>query len=285
MVFEEKILECLSEGIKNKLAEYQFINEIRMRKNSPLLLTLNNKNITTEYIVTPEDIEYSVIRFCKNSVHTYFESMKKGFIPFFDGYRIGVCGDAVVDKDRIINISEITSLNIRLPSQNPEIPFELLKNIRCEKGLLCFSPAGYGKTTVLKGIIKLLSTPPFNKRISVIDTRKEIYSEKIHYHCPVDIFSGYPKVDGIDIAVRSMSPEVIVCDEIGVNDETDALINAKMCGVSLICTAHAQNIKELLSRKNIRKMHEYRTFEGYLGIRLINGKRVYNYTKYEDVIV
>ncbi len=284
-MINEKILNCLPPMIREKSLKYQVVNEIRMRKNSPLCFIVENRNIVTTHIVTDDEINFSVNCFCKNSLHTYFDNIKNGYIPFDDGCRIGVCGKAVTDGEKIINISEISSLNIRLPTKQPNIPEGLLRNIRGDKGVLIYSPPCYGKTTLLRQMISFYSSPPYNKKIAVIDSRNELVSEKMGEKNTFDVFSGYPKALAIDIAVRTMSPEIIVCDEIGLCDDTNALIECKNCGVNLICTAHAKNISELLMRKNIKILHDMKVFGGYLGISIRNSQRAYEYKKMEDVFL
>ena len=46
------------------------------------------------------------------------------------------------------------------------------------------------------------------------------------------------------MAVRTLSPDIIVCDEIG-DSEIEAMINAMNCGVSFIYSLHAKNYNEL----------------------------------------
>ena len=282
-VIDKSVLECLTENVKSKINEYYSINEIRLRKGCPLCLTVGNNNLVTDYNVTDKDIEYSISKFCKNSVYTYFDCIKNGFIPFENGYRIGVCGRAVTENGLITNLSDITAINIRVPSRKFDLPQHLLKKIATDKNCIIYSPPNYGKTTFLRAIIKVLSTPPYNKRISVIDCKNELFVDELHKGCPIDFFFSYPKKKGIDIAVRNMSPEIIICDEIGIDDDIEPLVECKNCGIDLICTAHAKNIGELLKRKNIRKMCELNIFDSFIGISFKNGERFFEFKRKEEI--
>ncbi len=278
-----ELCDCLPEKIQKILINYDRIDEIRIRKNRRLCLTQNNKTLVLSYVVSDSDFEYCLSRLCKNSLHTYYESIKKGFIPFDNGYRIGICGNAIVDNGVITNITNINSLNIRIPTVDIEIPDRFLANAKLEKGCLIFSPPNCGKTTLLKATIKHLSSPPYNLRVCVIDPKNELYSERYHSDCAADFLIGYPRHEATDIAMRNMSPDVLICDEIGLNDDIAPLIECKNSGISLICSAHAGSISELLTRPSLKKLHELNTFHSYVQIRIKDRKRSYEYLKREDL--
>jgi len=280
---EKKLIECLPNYVITQSARLDHFEEIRMRVNLPLVFSIGTKNYLTNTIVTHVDIEKTVTLLCKNSLHSFGETLKKGYIPFEDGYRIGVCGKAIVDNDTIINVCNISSINIRLPGEKIDIEGDTIKKLEPEKGALIYSVPGGGKTTFLRNIIKIYSTPPHNKRICVIDTKSEIFIKNMHQNCPIDLLDAYPKNSGIEIAVRNLSPQLIICDEIGLDDDTNILAECKNSGTGLVCTAHAKNLNELLSRKNIKTLHDIGVFGTYIGINLTGSKRTYITTKREDI--
>jgi stage III sporulation protein AA len=69
-----------------------------------------------------------------------------------------------------------------------------------------------------------------------------------------DVFDGYPKHIGISTALRVMSPEVIITDEIGSEDDIKAIENSLNAGVKFIASAHATTQEELLSRPFLSKI-------------------------------
>ena len=283
MILDNALCSCLSENIVDIVSRYPIINEIRIRTGRPLCVTSGNTNIVTGYITTKDEVEQCIKKLCKNSVHTYTEAIKNGYIPFENGYRIGVCGTAVTDKGAIMSVSKINSLNIRIPYTKTDIPLDVLHTIPPSKSGLIYSPANYGKTTLLRSFIKHYSTPPYNKRVAVIDSKNELYSPYIHSEAAADFFSSYPKYYAIDLAIKNMSPEIIICDEIGILDDVSPFVESKSCGISLLCSAHASKLDELLKRPNIRKLHESAVFDTYIGVSISNGERNYTITKKEDV--
>ena len=68
------------------------------------------------------------------------------------------------------------------------------------------------------------------------------------------------------MAVRTLSPQIIICDEIGDYEEAMALVASHNCGVPLIASAHAASIDELLTRTGIRLLHDAGIFGAYVGI-------------------
>lgn len=283
MTTDSAFKKCLPAAVAQIISKHQNINEIRMRVNCPLSLTVGNKNIICNYVTTKEDIKNSLAQFCKGSVYSFSENINQGFITFDGGYRIGICGKAVLEKNEIINVSDIKSLNIRIPNRNIFIPKYFLSNLPYEKSLLIYSPPNLGKTTLLKIIATQLGSSPKNKRVVVIDCKNEIYSPTLHKGCSIDFFTNYPKSTAIDLAVRNMSPQYIICDEIGLHEDIESLIECRNSGINLICSAHASSIEELLKRDNIKKLHQAGVFDGYTGIRLNNQTREYIYCKREDI--
>lgn len=67
-------------------------------------------------------------------------------------------------------------------------------------------------------------------------------------------FDLYDKPSGIIQAIRSMSPDIIVCDEIGTQRDIDAVEYSVNSGVSFISTLHCSSVDELRRKDNIRKL-------------------------------
>ena len=283
MILDKQIESGLPSEVVRTIRELNTVNEIRLRKDCPFCLSIDGKNHVYKYVTTRTEIDHCINTLCKNSVHTYFDFINRGYIPLKNGYRVGVCGKAVLEKQNIINISEITGINIRIPAKSISIPSIFLENLPYSDGFLVYSAPNIGKTTFLRYVAYSLSQPPHNKKICVIDCKNEIYSEPLHKNCPIDFFTGYPKYEAIEMAIRNMSPDFIICDEIGLTDDATPLIECKNSGVSLICSAHANSIDDLIKRKNVREMQSNGTFGGYVGISAENGNRRYTFTPSEEI--
>ena len=132
--------------------------------------------------------------------------------------------------------------------------------------MLVYSKPGVGKTTVLRDAAALLASGAQPMRVAVVDTRGELGYYLEAKRLTVDILTGYPRKEGIAVATRTLGAQVIVCDEIGDADEAAAIVSAHNCGVPLLASAHAESVRELMSKPGIARLHQSRVFGQYLHI-------------------
>ena len=195
----------------------------------------------------PEELAECVCLLSRGSLYTYEESIKNGYIPLPEGGRAGVCGEMLFREGRAAGIKRITSVNLRLHRLVRNFALPLLW--RYEQTGLCgcivYAPPAMGKTTFLRSAAVLLSEgavlPPL--KVAVADERSEILSVPLS-HGLLDVVSGCPKAQAIELLTRTMSPDVILCDEIGAG-EAAAVLEAQNTGVRLIASAHADSLEAL----------------------------------------
>jgi stage III sporulation protein AA len=224
-------------------------------------------------------VEECVTALCKRSRYSFEEYIKSGFIPLDSGARAGICGNALTENGKIISFSQITSINIRLNVFLPDIAKDtamLMKNSPC--GIAIYSPPGHGKTTYLKSIIHLLSIGKFSPayRVGVIDERFELSDSAIKKGL-CDVLSGCSKRVGIELLTRTMSSEIIVCDEVSKADE-DAIISGCNAGASFICTFHGATFESLMKRSFVANIVNAGIFQYALGIEKRDGEYKYKVT-------
>ncbi len=192
---------------------------------------------------------------CNYSVYSYQNEINNGFITLKGGHRAGVCGTAVIDNGRIVTIKDISTINIRIAREVIGCSEALDAKVNPKKGvLICGEPCS-GKTTLLRDYARELS---YKYKVSLIDERNELSSN----HNGIaqndigmcDVYDSYIKDDAITHAVRSMSPDIIVCDEISTLNDIKTIENSVNSGVSFICTLHAKSKEELMKKENIRKI-------------------------------
>ena len=242
------------------------IEEVRLRRGRPCSVTAAGRNVVFSEPVGEKELANCVLAFCGGSFYAHANTISDGYISAENGIRVGVCGDLSGDSDR--SIYDISSINIRVPHILRGVAAPVIR--RCFRGgrvrpILIASPPGVGKTTLLRDIAAELGES-FTKRVVIIDTRSEIYIEEMFENSICDVITGGSRGKGIELATRTMSPEVLICDEIGDPDEARAILAAQNTGVPFIATAHASGIKQLLSRPGIMLLHEQRVFSHYIKI-------------------
>lgn len=229
--------------------------EIRIKCGTPLIIRSGDQNHVIQATADSALINECISAICQNSVHTYEKDIANGFITLYGGHRAGICGSAVYNDDGLHAIKNISSVNIRIARQHCGSAKDLLTlfdDNNASKGLLIIGRPLSGKTTVLRDLCRSIGG---RFRLSLIDERQEIaavYEGKpcLDVGLMTDVFSGYDKSDGIIRAVRCMSPDYIVTDELGADAENiRQLLNS---GVGLIMTAHADSIETALANDGIK---------------------------------
>ncbi|MCI6972234.1 MAG: hypothetical protein SPG74_05735 [Eubacteriales bacterium] len=254
------------------------VTEIRLRAGAPLSLTVGMKNVilpqSAVSVSTERELGETLGRLCEDSVHTYGETIKEGYVTLSGGYRIGVCGSARSEGERVKGVYPISSLCIRIPHAITGVCNELLREIKTGEGLvsaLIYSPPGEGKTTLLRDAARRLSSGADAVRVCIIDTRGEIYLPELFSGCIADVMCGYPRAKGMEIAARTMSAQLIVCDEIGTAEEADAIISVSNTGIPLLASAHGSSFDDIMRRPPLKKLAQAGVFRKYIGIRRNGG--------------
>lgn len=238
--------------------------EIRIRADRPIIVNTphgarflsRDGNLTAARPSDPAVVRYPEMkaafsRLCAFSVYKHMNSVNHGFITMNGGHRIGVCGTAVCDGRGVHSVGDITSLNIRAAREVRGCS-DMIFDVWDGSGgfLLCGAPSS-GKTTVLRDIARRLSEEKL-MRVSLADERMELasmFGGKAGFDVGLsDVYSGYPKSDAMLLAVRTMSPEYIICDEI-TGDDITAVMQALNCGVKIIAAAHCDCAEA--ARRNI----------------------------------
>ncbi len=259
------------------------ITAVRIRVDKPIILDAG----TSQYFVTKygeittmsrcdtlrcdrDSVCDCYLSICEYSIHSHADDIRKGFITINGGHRVGICGSAVMQNDKISTVVDITSLNIRIARQVVGVGDRFLQQV-FDTGLcsaLIIGEPSSGKTTLLRDVARLLGSGKLSecKSVSVIDQRGEIaavFSGRIQNDLGIrsDVLDGYPKPQGIEIATRTLSPDVIVCDELGDMQEINSVAGAANCGVKIIASAHAKNIDELLSRDAVKQLIKLGVFD------------------------
>lgn len=310
MLTEEKVKNALEKDIIRYISQdtrdllkrvgldrLKNIEEIRLRAEKPLILqnsmkewfvdangrlTEKNGNL---YVVSQIEVIRTLELMSENSIYAYQDEIRNGFITLKGGHRVGIAGKVVLDGHNIRNIKEVSGLNIRISREvrgcSSSIIKFILKNNTDIYNTLIISPPQCGKTTMLRDITRVLSDGIDEigfrgMKIGVIDERSEIAAcykgvPQNDLGLRTDVLDGCPKSLGMPMMLRSMSPQVIVTDEIGDQGDRDAVMKVINAGVKIITTAHGYNISELRSRQEVLSLIEQKVFERYIVLSNASG--------------
>lgn len=253
---EKYILEYLpiklSDYIKSNIDRKEKIIEIRIRVYKPLVVkTINKEYVFKEVIISEKEVSNIFNIITEFSAYAFENSIKNGFITVKGGHRIGICGDVMYENERIKYINNISYINMRAAWEVKDCGKKIFEMLFAEKifeNTLIISRPGKGKTTLLRDLIRLLSNQ--GKDITVIDERNEISGSfkgcsQNDLGIRTDVISSCKKRDGILMAIRAMTPQIIAIDEIGSNEDVEAINYASHCGVGIIATIHGDGLESI----------------------------------------
>ena len=270
MNYEDEILRVLPLKVSNEIRVYfesDKIQEIRIKVGKNIILNSFKGEKILNYVVTSEDIKQILVKISNYSLYAYEEEIKQGYITIKGGHRIGIAGECVVVNGVIRTIKNISSLNIRICREVIGASNEVMRYITNDNRVyntLIVSPPKCGKTTILRDITRNISNGMnlinlSGKKVSVIDERSEIGAcfngvPQMDLGIRTDILDNCLKKEGMIMAIRSLSPEVLICDEIGTKGDIEALFMAFNSGVNIVVTIHGFNIDDIYKREVFRDL-------------------------------
>jgi stage III sporulation protein AA len=255
--------------------------EIRIRTGRPVMLCglygvcfleKSGRVAFTTYksamVATNEQVAATLKKASGYSLYSHQESIAKGFITFGSGHRMGICGTAVGTDGRISNVRDASSLNIRIARDHTGCSVRILDLLWNGgiKSLIITGPPLCGKTTVLRDMARQLSSGYRDNyfKVSVVDERFELSNftddgESLGINC--DVLRGCKKDEGIIHVVRSMAPEIVICDEIGSLSDAKAVTEGLNSGVKFILSVHSSGKEDFFKRPQVRTLLSTGEFE------------------------
>ena len=245
------------------------IKELRIRSGGASFAHFSSGAVKLCTHTSEQEVQKIIKRITRGSLYAFRDTITRGYIPMDSGIRVGVCGHARYDGGEI-TVSDISSLVFRIPGGRCDFAEELyLAYQRSVGGILIYSPPGIGKTTALRSLAGLISRRD-GRRVVVVDERSE-FDRREFDSSSVDVLSGYSRKEGIELALRTLSPEVIMVDEL-MGDECREVEYSFLSGIPVIATAHAGSLSELLSKRELAELISRGVFSTFVGIRREGGR-------------
>ncbi|MCF8563583.1 stage III sporulation protein AA [Alicyclobacillus tolerans] len=279
-------LQGLAQGVWDQ------IEELRFRVGQPVQLSGNTfdaflhkeqgltQSVNEAFVVNQVQLQRIVQVVTQSSLYAVEDELRRGFVTMAGGHRVGLAGRAVLnDLGGIRSIRSFNGVNLRIAKERLGAA-DGLRAYASPKGaarpynMLIISPPQCGKTTLLRDLARQLSEGTMisgqrGLKVGVVDERSEIAGcldgvPQFRLGPKTDVLDACPKAEGMLMMIRSLSPDVVVTDEIGREQDRDAVLEATHAGVAVLATAHASNLEEWRKRPYMAELFAARAFDRYV---------------------
>lgn len=291
-VVVDEILPYLPVGLRSAIevipAEIlATIQEIRLRRGRPVMLVAGNEEVFVSsrggvasgpeegYVLGDQEALVTVQLIVGSSLYAYEDEIRQGYVTLRGGHRVGIAGRAVLGNGTVRVIKDISGFCIRISREvlgaaDAVMP-HLVKSRHRLFHTLIISPPRCGKTTLLRDVARqagdgVPSLGLAGLRVGIVDERSEIAA--CHGGIPqntvglrTDVLDACPKAAGMIMLVRSMSPDLVVTDEIGREEDAVAVREVMNAGVSIVATAHGESLEDVARRPALRCLFDAQMFE------------------------
>ncbi len=246
------------------------LREIRVRAGQSIRLSTRQGETICPCEPTPQQVAQMAEALCEHALYARAEEQRSGFVTLRGGHRMGLCGRVICQGKSIRALRDISSFCIRIAGQWRGAADGLIGQLTDENGFcrstLIVGLPGMGKTTLLRDSLRRLSEA--GRRVCVVDERSEIAAmcdglPQLEVGPCTDVLDGCGKEAGLRWLLRSLSPEVLVTDELSDTLDAQAALEAIRSGVSMLATVHGRDLDSVCGRNTLYPLIRDRAFERY----------------------
>ena len=246
------------------------VNEVRLRVNRPLSFIFSegamfmrsdgslsaSPAVSNPVMITSEDVENVLRGVSRYSLHSCSKELAQGYFTIEKGIRVGIAGTMSGANEPVLKY--ISSLNFRVSRQVIGCGEQVCSQIfsSSSKSVVICGGVNTGKTTLLRDMCRICGD---RFKVALIDERSEIAASvggvpTNRIGAQTDVLDGYSRSAGVISSIRSLSPDMIFCDEISTEEDAEALLMGTGCGVKFVASVHAGSFNELLRRQVMKPL-------------------------------
>ncbi len=264
------------------------VEELRLRAGRPPSVRRAGGERELELAaVTAQELREILSRAARYSVHSYAESLKHGYITLAGGHRLGICGTAAEENGQVIGVRGLSSVNLRIARQITDVAAQIAPWIGedAPQSVLLLSPPGFGKTTLLREWVRLISDRGYT--VAIADERSEVAAladgvPQFAVGRCTDVLENCTKKQAALMLLKTMSPALLAFDEITAPEDVEAVSLCAHCGTAVIASAHAADVDDLWQRPLYRALLELHVFGYAVVIERKDGRRNYRMERLEE---
>lgn len=268
----EELAHCLPKTVAKMLLQQPegSVQEIRVRARQKAVIRTAEETLLCGQEVTPQQVGQMAEALCEHALYARVEEQRSGFVTLRGGHRMGICGRVLLQGQSVRALREISSLCIRVAGQWRGAADKLLPHLQAPNGrvysTLIVGLPGSGKTTMLRDACRRLSES--GVRTGVVDERSEIAAmsggeAQLNVGPHTDVLDGCCKEVGLRWMLRSMSPDLLVTDELGTPGDAQAVMDCLAAGVSVLSTLHGRCVQPPPTRGVLMQLVQHRVFDRY----------------------
>lgn len=259
---------CLPAQVRDELALLRpgELREVRIRAGRRAVLCTAERQAAVDWTPDAREVALAAEALSGHSLYARCEETGRGFVTLAGGHRMGLCGQAVHRGGRT-ELTHIGSACIRIAAQWPGAADALMPLVRRGSGLIIGTP-GSGKTTLLRDLARQLGSGRGARQVALVDERGELAAcvggaPQLDVGEWTDVLDGLPKAEAIEWLLRAMTPQVLITDELAGAEDAAAVLDAAMCGVTVLASVHGSGLDTAASRPALAQLMARRCFAWY----------------------